>query len=57
MIFAYTIPCQSRQTHNSPISSPINHNKKYMKELELATGHTDTEAKILIENEMKLYFQ
>ena len=47
----------SKQTHKSPISSPMNHDKKYMKELELASGPTDVDAKMILEKEMKFSYR
>ena len=46
-----------RPTRKSPISTPMNHDKKYMSELELATGPPDPDAKIHLETEMKFSYR
>ena len=47
----------SRPTQKSPLSSPMNHDKKAMKELELATGPTDPTAKLQLEKEMEFSYR
>ena len=41
-----------RPTQNFPISSPMNHDKKYMKELELTIGPTEVSARIVLEKDI-----
>ena len=47
----------TKRTNTSPLHSPMNHDKKYMTELELATGPTDTDAKVVLEKEMKFSYR
>ena len=47
----------NKPTHKSPLSSPMNHDKKAMKELELAICPTDTTAKLILEKEMQFSYR
>ena len=41
-----------RPTHSSPLSSPMNHDKRYMTELEQAIGPTEAEPHLILQKEM-----
>ena len=41
-----------RPTHSSPLATPMNHNKKYMKELEDAKGPPDNTAHAILEKKI-----
>ena len=41
-----------KTTHKSPLASPMNHEKKYMRELETSQGPTDTIAHATLQKEM-----
>ena len=47
----------TRYTHKSPIASPMNHDKKYMKELELAQGPVKSDAKLILKKEMHFSYR
>ena len=46
----------TKHTNASPLHSPMNYDKKYTTELKIATGPTDTDAKIVLEKEMKFSY-
>ena len=46
-----------RPTYSSPLATPINHDKKYMKELEDAVGPIDDTARAIMEKEMKFSYR
>ena len=46
-----------RPTHSSPLATTMNHDKKYMKELEDAKGPPDDTARAILEKEMIFSYQ
>ena len=44
-------------THKSPISFRMNHDKKYMRDLELAAGPLDPDTKLILEKEMQFSYR